>query len=393
MNGGTIMWIEKTPTGRYKYIERYKSTLTGDYRRVSVTYGKKTPQVVKAATRELERKIKDALSQEGKVVKDITLEELSKDYLAQYKQRVQPTTYQLGELAVNLFVNGVGKKTLVKNITLNRLNRYFNDVLYKHNNTNNTARVYRGKVRAMFSYAVTYGYLKENLVTQVTINWKNEANRIRNRIENKYLTYEEYTKIINMFYDRHMDHYADIFKLQYLTGLRFGEAAGLQVKDVIHEGKRTYLDINHTLGVLSSPVRYYLSTSTKTFAGLRKIVLSPEAAEIVNSHCIGKADNALLFAYNPSATSFSEQRPVNINSANMSLKRLVPQLGITKDVTTHIFRHTHVSVLADMGIPLRVISARVGHSNGDITEHIYLHVTERTKKKYEDEIANIDTFK
>lgn len=172
---------------------------------------------------------------------------MSKDYLAQYKQRVQPTTYQLGELAINLFVKNMGEKTLIKNITLNRLNRYFNDVLYKHNNTNNTVRVYRGKVKSMFNYAVTYGYLKENLVTQVTINWKNEANRIRNRIENKYLTYEEYIKIINMFYDRHMDHYADIFKLQYLTGLRFGEAAGLQVKDVIHEGKRTYLDINHTL--------------------------------------------------------------------------------------------------------------------------------------------------
>lgn len=47
------MWIEQRSVHgkvRYCFIERYKSSLTGHYRRVSVTYGKKTPQVVKAAT-------------------------------------------------------------------------------------------------------------------------------------------------------------------------------------------------------------------------------------------------------------------------------------------------------------------------------------------------------
>lgn len=390
------MWIEKVTTGgkvRYKYNERYKSSLTGRYKRVSVTYGKRNSQVVKAATRELEKKIENALNQEGKTTHEITLGELKDQYLAQYKKRVQPSTYQLGEQAIRLFVDEIGKNVVINNITLNRLNRYFNDLLYKHDNTNSTTRTYRGKIKLLFGYAVTYGYLKENLIPQVTINWKNEANRRRNRIENKYLTHEEYTKIVDAFFDRHLDHYAYILQLQYLTGMRFGEAAGLQVKDVIHENGRTYLNINHSLVFLSSPSRYYLSDSTKTFAGLRKIVLSPEAADIVNSHSRRKAENALLFAYNPRATNFSDQRPININSANQALKRIVLRLGINKDVTTHFLRHTHVSVLADMGIPLRVISARVGHANGDITEKIYMHITERAEEKYEDQIANIDTFK
>ena len=53
------MWIEKTKQGNYKFVERYKSSLTGRYRRVSVTYGKKSPQVKKTATQELEKKITD----------------------------------------------------------------------------------------------------------------------------------------------------------------------------------------------------------------------------------------------------------------------------------------------------------------------------------------------
>ena len=47
--------------------------------------------------------------------------------------------------------------------------------------------------------------------------------------------------------DQWCDHYANIFRLQYLTGSRFGEASGLRVQDVIKEDDKTYLDIDHSL--------------------------------------------------------------------------------------------------------------------------------------------------
>lgn len=80
--------------------------------------------------------------------------------------------------------------------------------------------------------------------------------------------------------DQWCDHYANIFKLQHLTGLR--------IQDVIKEADKTYLDIDHSLVFLSSPPRYYLSDSTKTFAGIRKIFLSPEATEIIEKHMRNK---------------------------------------------------------------------------------------------------------
>ncbi len=75
-------------------------------------------------------------------------------------------------------------------------------------------------------------------------------------------------------------HYANIFKLQHLTGLR--------IQDVIKEDDKMYLDIDHSPVFLSSPPRYYLSDSTKTFAGIRKIFLSPEATEIIEKHMRNK---------------------------------------------------------------------------------------------------------
>ena len=59
------------------------------------------------------------------------------------------------------------------------------------------------------------------------------------------------------------------------------------------------------------------------------------------------------------------------------------KMGIPKDkrISTHIFRHTHISKLAELEVPLYVIQRRVGHSSSKITEKIYLHITEKMKEK------------
>ncbi|WP_240145587.1 hypothetical protein [Ligilactobacillus murinus] len=80
--------------------------------------------------------------------------------------------------------------------------------------------------------------------------------------------------------DQWCDHYADIFKLQHLTGLR--------IQDVIKEDDKTYLDIDHSLFSRARYLGTILSDSTKTFAGIRKIFLSPEATEIIEKHMRNK---------------------------------------------------------------------------------------------------------
>lgn len=125
---------------------------------------------------------------------------------------------------------------------------------------------------------------------------------------------------------------------------------------------------------------------------MRKIILSPEATEIIEKHMRNKDLNALLFAYNPSESHFADQKPLNINNANTMLKRIIGRQKIDKDVTTHYFRHTHVSVLADMNVPLRVIKDRIGHADTNITEKIYMHVTKKARQDFEDKIAQIDKF-
>lgn len=72
-----------------------------------------------------------------------------------------------------------------------------------------------------------------------------------------------------------------------------------------------------------------------------------------------------------------------------SLKRREIKLNFNKHLTTHIFRHTHISKLAELGVPLHAIKERVGHESSDITEKIYLHVTKNVRKDMVNKLSNL----
>ena len=59
------------------------------------------------------------------------------------------------------------------------------------------------------------------------------------------------------------------------------------------------------------------------------------------------------------------------------------------NVHTHIFRHTHVALLIEQNIPIKVISERLGHSDINTTLSIYTHVTENMKIDLRNKLNNL----
>jgi integrase len=80
-----------------------------------------------------------------------------------------------------------------------------------------------------------------------------------------------------------------------------------------------------------------------------------------------KTDLDLIFA-NPDG---SPLRPDSI-SATVSL--LFRRLKLPKGTSLHSLRHTHTSHLLANGVPLPVVSARLGHSSVKVTAEIYSHM-------------------
>lgn len=77
------------------------------------------------------------------------------------------------------------------------------------------------------------------------------------------------------------------------------------------------------------------------------------------------------------------------SSFNRFLRKAKNDLGIDKPVLSHIFRHTHISKLAELGVPLYVIQNRVGHDSSAITKKIYLHVTDKAKEKLDSKLDQL----
>ncbi|WP_256702357.1 site-specific integrase [Paenibacillus sp. P32E] len=68
-------------------------------------------------------------------------------------------------------------------------------------------------------------------------------------------------------------------------------------------------------------------------------------------------------------------RPLNQKFLLNRMDRLLKRTTITKHATPYIFRHTHISMLAEAKVDLAVIMQRVGHDDSKTTLKIYTHVT------------------
>lgn len=86
------MWIEKTPKGKYKYIERYEDPLTGKLKRVSVIKPNKTRQTQKEASYILNNKIATKIREIKSKSKEIKFIDLYDEWFNRYKKQVAEST-------------------------------------------------------------------------------------------------------------------------------------------------------------------------------------------------------------------------------------------------------------------------------------------------------------
>lgn len=70
-----------------------------------------------------------------------------------------------------------------------------------------------------------------------------------------------------------------------------------------------------------------------------------------------------------------------LSSINRNIQQACEDIGIKKHITSHTMRHTHISLLSQLGVSLKAIMQRVGHTDHKTTLQIYSHVTEQMDKE------------
>lgn len=213
----TVMWVEKRNVNgktHYKFIERYRSELTGKYRKVSVTYSKNNASVRKEATFVLQKLIDEKLKAERGSTSEITIRQLADEFLKLYQQQVAYTTYYSAKRGLLRFCNDFDNNTLAKKITTQMLNKYLDERLYNEDKplSNAGIQLIKKHVSLMFKFGVKYGYLTKDPVRNVQITRRSETQKKRERIENKYFTDEEYQLILKDCQERNRQDMKDIFE-------------------------------------------------------------------------------------------------------------------------------------------------------------------------------------
>ncbi|KAF6610199.1 MULTISPECIES: site-specific integrase [unclassified Lactococcus] len=376
------MWVEDLPNGKYKYCERYTDT-KGKLRKVSVTLDKNSSRAQNEASRLLFNKIDAKLEKEKQKIEDeknkitsITFWEVQDEFLTVYNNTVKARTVTARISAKNKIREMIPEKTLLTELTSNYILSLLEKLYYADNYSYPYMILIKSNISMVLDYAISKEYIENNPSSKVKIKKKIETFEQRQAKKDKYLELDELRDILNQL--RIIDKpTALIIEFMALTGLRYGECAALQYKNV----NTNTIDITGSFDPTT-----HSKTTPKNVHSERTIALSERARKILDER-INLNSEMNINNGNPEDFIFVNRHnfPEYIETVNSRLKKVKSD----KKLTTHIFRHTHIAMLTEIGIPLKAIMERVGHTNPNTTLSIYSHVTDKMSKNIVEKLNKI----
>jgi integrase len=345
------MWKESRDDAVY-YCERVQNPLTGRSRIVRVKISKDTPSGRKEAQRRLNTKLCE------EPVKRIRLSELIEEYKKELKRTVRLSTYKRNCSSLNTIFG------IIDNVYLDTVTAgYIRSKLLDSGKENVSLNELLKRLKACLMWGYRNDYLPDrSLVDKLTL-FPDKTKK--DRIEDKFLEKDELRKLLNAFT---LDRWKLLTEFLALSGLRIGEAVALSNDDVGPEYISVTKSVASSTGMMDLP---------KTHSSIRDVYIQPELAEVIKKIRVCMAKQRMMYGYTDKGYFFSgiDGGRIEYAAYNKQLQIAAGKTGIGKHITPHVLRHTMTSLFAEAGVPLEVISRRLGHDSSEITRNVYLHVT------------------
>ena len=206
------------------------------------------------------------------------------------------------------------------------------------------------QLSAILNHAVNMYGLKDNVACKAGTMGKEENK------EMEFWTQEEFQKFLECVADKPISYYA--FEMLYWTGIREGKLLAL-----------TYEDIDLEKRIISISKSYQrldgkdVITPPKTPKSNRKITIPSFLAEELKEYCshlYGIMSNERMFRF---TKSYMEHEIV----------RGIKETGV-KRIRIHDLRHSHASLLVELGFQPLAIAERLGHEKIETTLNTYSHL-------------------
>jgi len=280
---------------------------------------------------------------------NMRLEDFLKLYYEDMEKRLREHTMRTKRYIIDLKILPYYGNLKMSEITPSKIRKWQNELI-KQGYAETYLKTINNQLSCLFNYAVRFYDLKNNPCTKAGSMGKRTAE------EMQFWTKQEFMKFIDYMMDKRRSYMA--FMTLYWTGIRIGELLALTPGDVDCEKRlisisKSYQRIG-TKDVITPPK----TPKSKRVINIPEF-LSIDLQDYLKSLYEVREDDR-IFSF---TKSFMEHE----------MKRGIKNSGV-KRIRLHDLRHSHASLLIEMGFTPLAIAERLGHERVETTMNTYAHL-------------------
>ena len=235
-----------------------------------------------------------------------------------------------------------------------------------------------GKVlRMALGDAVTRGIVQRNPAKTVALPSKRGGSEVECWSQAEALQFLESEQLAS-------DRFRAVWRLALATGLRRGELVALRWSDVDVAGARLFVRQAAALD------GYEMTFGPpKSRAAIRTIAVDADSlGELESWRQVQREEHSLLGHDPELVVTLADGKHVHPQTLARVWDRTAKAVP-PKSITLHGLRHTHATLLLLAGVPLKVVSERLGHSSIQITADTYQHVMDHMQQGTASKVAEL----
>ena len=282
---------------------------------------------------------------------NITFENLVIDYMDDCKTRLKPTTFANKEVLIRTKILPYFAKMSLNTIEVSTVRKWQNELIKDSRNYAPTyLKTVHNQLSAILNYAVKYYSLPFNPAARCGSMGKKNAESMQ------IWTKDQFDEFIKALSNKPASKL--IFTLLFYSGMRSGELLALTLNDFDFE--KGTVNINKNYARLNGAD---LIQEPKTPKSRRIVTIPPQILNMVKEYVQN------LYEYEANERLFTITK--------FFLKHEMPEgckeSGVNR-IRIHDLRHSHASLLIELGFSPLLISERLGHENIETTLNTYSHL-------------------
>lgn len=296
-----------------------------------------------------------------------TFEEVANEWLDNYRIRWEQTTYETTSRCAKKWVIPYFKDMKIQDVKVVHGQRFMTYLSESELANSYIKRVFN-VAKQIFNYAVDLELIAKSPLIRVPVPSERSY-----QSDLSTWTFEEANRFLKAaITDRPFYH--NVAAVAIFTGMRKGEIMGLRKQDVDFTQKT--IKVEQALHETKDHGLYF--GPPKTASSKRTIYFDENVERVLKNQIKRNAELKLALgaAYNDHDLIFCREDgdPYRPSSFNRPFNRLTKKAGVPQ-IRFHDLRHTHATLLLELGTNSKLIAERLGHSDVKITLNTYSHVT------------------